>query len=138
MKMKRRFLIPVTLLFAGVFVFTMITGFQVKKPWIAPDADNKKVNPIKADASSLADGKELWVKHCQSCHGKTGKGDGTKAAQLKTEPGDFTKATTQSQTNGSLFYKTSQGRGDMPSFKKKIPENDDIWSLVNYMRTMKK
>ena len=136
--MKRKFLIPVTLLFAGVFVFTMITGFQDKKPWIVPDADRNKVNSIKADASSLADGKELWVKHCQSCHGKTGKGDGTKAAQLKTEPGDFTKATTQSQSNGSLFYKTSQGRGDMPSFKKKIPENDDIWSLVNYMRTMKK
>jgi hypothetical protein len=30
---------------------------------------------------------------------------------------------------GSLFYKTSQGRGDMPDFKKKISENDDIWSL---------
>ena len=136
--MRKKSLIPVILLFAGIFVLAMVTGFQVKKPWIAPDADSKKVNPIKSDASSLADGKGLWVKHCQSCHGKTGKGDGSKAAQLKTEPGDFTKATTQSQTNGSLFYKTSQGRGDMPGFKKKIPENDDIWSLVNYMRTMKK
>jgi mono/diheme cytochrome c family protein len=127
--MKRKSLISIVLLFAGMFVFTMITGFQDKNSWVAPDADNKKVNPIKSDASSLADGKELWVKHCQSCHGKTGKGDGTKAAQLKTEPGDFTKATTQSQTTGSLFYKTSQGRGDMPDFKKKISENDDIWSL---------
>jgi hypothetical protein len=26
---------------------------------------------------------------------------------------------------------------DMPGFKKKIPENDDIWSIVNFMRTMK-
>jgi hypothetical protein len=26
----------------------------------------------------------------------------------------------------------------MPSFKKKIPDEDDIWALVNYMRTLKK
>lgn len=136
--MKKKLLIPMKLLFAGMLVFIAITAFQDKKPWIVPDADKNKVNPIKADASSLADGKELWVKHCQSCHGKTGKGDGSKAAQLKTEPGDFSKATTQSQTNGSLFYKIAQGRGDMPSFKKKIPENDDVWSLVNFMRTLKK
>jgi len=136
--MKRKLLIPMKLLFAGMLVFIAITGFQDKKPWIVPDADKNKVNPIKSDASSLADGKELWVKHCSSCHGKSGMGDGSKAAQLKTEPGDFSKATTQAQTNGSLFYKVSQGRGDMPGFKKKIPENDDIWSLVNYIRTLKK
>jgi hypothetical protein len=31
-----------------------------------------------------------------------------------------------------------EGRDDMPSFKKKIPDTDDLWSLVHYMRTMKK
>jgi hypothetical protein len=25
----------------------------------------------------------------------------------------------------------------MPSFKKKIPEQDDIWKVVNYIRTFK-
>ena len=125
-------------LFAGTLIFGMITAFQDKKPWTVPAADKSKVNPIKPDAASISDGKALWIKHCQSCHGKSGKGDGTKAAQLKTEPGDFTNPTTQAQTDGSLFYKISQGREDMPSFKKKIPENDDIWSLVNYMRTFKK
>ena len=128
-------------LITGTMIFSMITGFsslQDKKPWPVPDADNKKANPIKSDASSIADGKTLWAKHCQSCHGKSGMGDGSKAAQLKTEPGDFSKASTQTQTDGSLFYKISAGRDDMPGFKKKIPENDDVWSLVNYMRTLKK
>ncbi len=119
------------------------TGFTFKlqdqkKPWLVPDADKNKANPIKADASSIADGKDLWGTHCQSCHGKTGMGNGPKAAQLKTEPGDFSLAATQAQTDGSLFYKISKGRDDMPSFKKKIPENDDIWSLVNFIRTLKK
>jgi mono/diheme cytochrome c family protein len=57
---------------------------------------------------------------------------------LKTEPGDFTNAETQKQPDGSLFYKTSEGRKDMPSFKKKISDPDDIWSIVNYIRTLKK
>jgi mono/diheme cytochrome c family protein len=57
---------------------------------------------------------------------------------LKTHPGDFTLASTQSQSDGSLFYKVEEGRGDMPSFKKKIPEAADVWDLVNYMRTLKK
>lgn len=131
-----------------VIILAVITGItgagftfksqQEKKPWPVPDADKNKVNPIKSDASSISDGKALWVKHCQSCHGKTGLGDGSKSAQLKTEPGDFSKAATQSQTDGSLYYKTSKGRDDMPGFKKKIPENDDIWNLVNYMRSLSK
>jgi len=95
-------------------------------------------NPVKSDATVLAEGKELWAKHCQSCHGKSGKGDGPKAAQLKTQPEDLGAAIIQKQPDGAIFYKTSEGREDMPSFKKKIPDQDEIWTLVNYVRTFKK
>jgi mono/diheme cytochrome c family protein len=124
-------------MFAGILIFTMITGFQDKKPWTVPDKYLKMANPNADNAGSVKEGKEVWVKHCQSCHGKSGKGDGTKAAQLKTEPGNFSLPETQKQTDGSLFYKISEGRDDMPGFKKKIPETEDIWNLVNYMRTLK-
>ena len=107
-------------------------------PWVVPDKYNKMPNPVKSDAESIAAGKEIWAKQCQSCHGKSGKGDGPKAAQLKTLPHDISKPDVQSQTDGALFYKTSEGREDMPSFKKKIPDQDDIWSVVNYIRTFKK
>ncbi|MBX3241644.1 MAG: c-type cytochrome [Chitinophagaceae bacterium] len=95
-------------------------------------------NPVNADAESLKTGKALWAKHCQSCHGKTGLGDGSKAAQLKTDPGNFSAADFHKQTDGSIFYKTSEGRDDMPGFKKKIPDQDEIWSIVNFVRTLKK
>lgn len=122
-----------------ILIFIVAASFTVNQtPWAVPDKNAKMANPVKADASSLSTGKELWAKHCQSCHGKTGKGDGTKAATLDTHPGDFTQAVTQDQTDGALFYKISEGRKDMPSFKKKIPDADDIWSVVNYMRTFKK
>ncbi|MGZ3923999.1 MAG: c-type cytochrome, partial [Flavisolibacter sp.] len=109
-----------------------------EEPWPVPDKYLKMANPVKADATSIADGKQLWLQHCTSCHGKSGKGDGPKAAQLKTLPHDLSKADIQSQPDGSFFYKTSEGRKDMPSFKKKIPDQDDIWSIVNYIRTLKK
>ena len=120
-------------------LFVLIAGFTVmQEPWAAPDKYNKMANPLKGDASSISTGKEIWAKHCQSCHGKSGKGDGSKAAQLKTLPGDFTKADFHKQTDGSMFYKTLEGRDDMPSFKKKIPDQDEIWAVVNFMRTFKK
>ena len=127
---------------ASLFFLGILSGFnslnQQNDPWPVPDKYVKMPNPIKSDAASISAGKTLWAKHCQSCHGKSGLGDGSKAAQLKTPVGDFTVAAFQKQTDGSMFYKTSEGRDDMPSFKKKIPDEDDIWNLVNYMRSLKK
>lgn len=111
---------------------------EFQNEWPVPDKYKKMANPVKSDATSIAEGKALWAKHCQSCHGKMGLGDGSKAAQLKTDPGNFSKAAFQSQSDGSIFYKTLEGREDMPSFKKKIPDQNEIWSIVNYIRTFKK
>jgi len=127
-------------------LMSAVVGFSVfcfsfmpdgKKPWDAPAAAASKANPQKG-GESISNGKALFAKHCQSCHGKTGLGDGTKASELKTEPGDFSKSAFQSQSDGALFYKISEGRDDMPSFKKKMPEANDIWDVVNYVRSLKK
>lgn len=106
-------------------------------PWPVPDAYKNKANPLKGDAASVATGKTLYNQHCKSCHGVKGKGDGPKASQLDTECGDFTSSAFQGQTDGAIFYKTFEGRKDMPSYKKKIPEANDIWAVVNYVRTLK-
>jgi len=108
-----------------------------KKPWNAPADAAAKANPQKG-GESVTNGKALYAKYCQSCHGKTGLGDGTKASELKTEPGDFSKGTFQAQSDGAIFYKVSEGRDDMPSFKKKITDANDIWDVVNFVRTLKK
>lgn len=126
---------------AGLLLASFISGFipfQQKKPWPVPDAYKNKKNPVASDAASIAAGKELWNTHCKSCHGSKGLGDGSKAPQLKTEPGDFSTVEVQSQTDGSMFYKISMGRDDMPGFRKKIPDEEDIWNLVVFARTLKK
>ena len=138
--MKVKLLKPIVLVFAGAFFLGISSGFVFfdKKPWPVPDNYKNMKNPVASDATSIAEGKALYATHCKSCHGAKGLGDGSKAAQLKTEPGDFSKADFQAQSDGTLFYKTSEGRDDMPSFKKKVPDADERWSIVNYMRTLKK
>ena len=132
------------LLVISILAFSMISisftllNKQDEKPWEVPANYVKMKNPVASNSTSIEEGKTLYNKHCKSCHGGKGLGDGSKAAQLKTDPGDFSAASFQSQSDGALFYKTSEGRDDMPSFKKKIPDAVERWSIINFIRTLKK
>jgi len=106
-------------------------------PWVIDAKYKAMKNPVKADAASIAAGKELWNKNCASCHGKTGLGDGVKARTLETFPGDYSKPAYQSLPDGEIFGKTKLGRDEMPKYDGKIAD-EDIWNLVNYSRTFKK
>jgi mono/diheme cytochrome c family protein len=108
-----------------------------KKPWVVPEKSKTVKNPVKSDDANITAGKALYSKHCKSCHGVKGLGDGPKSKELNTPTGDFS-TDLKDQTDGDLFYKTKEGRDDMPSFKKKIPDDNDIWTLVNYMRSLAK
>lgn len=134
--MKKKFSVFFAALFTIAFI-AFVPKTNNQNPWPVPDAAKNKANPLKGDAASVATGKTLYTQHCKSCHGVKGKGDGPKAAQFDTECGDFSTAIFQAQTDGALFYKTFEGRKDMPSFKNKIPEANDMWAVVNYMRTLK-
>ncbi len=106
--------------------------------WVVPESAKKVKNPTDAlDKENLAIGKTLYSKYCQSCHGKEGFGDGPKAKEMKGDMGDFSSKDFQSQTDGTLFYKMTTGRSDMPSFEKKIIDPEDRWLIVNYLRTLK-
>jgi mono/diheme cytochrome c family protein len=126
------------LLFVGaaVLVFSATLVAQ-PKPWVVPANSKSMKNPVAAGDASTKAGLALYTKNCASCHGKAGLGDGVKARALKTFPGDFSKADFQGQTDGDHFYKTKTGRGEMPKYEGKLADND-IWNVVNYMRTFKK
>ncbi len=116
----------------------LLLAFSVldQEPWVVPEKYQNLDNPITADDESMDIGKSLYNKHCKSCHGKEGLGDGSKAEQLDTPSGDFTDDYFTLQTDGSIYYKTVKGRDDMPSFEKKIPDSEDIWHVVNYIRSL--
>ena len=108
----------------------------VQEKWEVPEKYVAMENPTDANEDK-AIGKSLYSKHCKSCHGKEGYGDGTKADEVEGELGDFSSEDFQAQTDGELFYKTTFGRDDMPEYTKKMPDDEDRWLVINYMRTLK-
>jgi mono/diheme cytochrome c family protein len=126
------------LLFASALLLIMSASLVAQpKPWVVPANFKAMKNPVaKSDASDKA-GMALFNKNCASCHGKLGLGDGVKARALKTFPGDFSKAEFQNLTDGELFFKTKNGRDEMPKYEGKLTD-DDIWNTINYLRTLKK
>ena len=124
------------LTFLGIFLLSFTSSLDQTTPWKVPEKYDKMENPNEATAASITAGKKLYNLHCKSCHGKEGLGDGTKAAQLDTACGDFTDEVFTAQSDGAIFYKSKFGRDDMPSFEKKIQYDEDIWDIVNYIRTL--
>ena len=107
----------------------------IQEKWIVPDKYVNMKNPT-VPAVDLDIGKALYSKHCKSCHGKEGYGDGPKAKDVEGDLGDFSSEDYQAQTDGELFYKSSFGYKDMPEYTKKMPDDEDRWLIVNYMRTL--
>lgn len=108
-------------------------------PWVIPAKYKTMKSLVKAgDASINSTGKELFNKHCKSCHGAKGLGDGPKAANLKTSCGDFSSKAFQAQTDGEIYYQSIVGRQEMPNFEKKITDENDRWAVIYFMRTLKK
>jgi mono/diheme cytochrome c family protein len=94
-------------------------------------------NPIAADETSLARGKQLFETHCVTCHGPEGKGNGSVAAFFtKKKPADLTGAEVQSLDDGSIFLVISNGFGYMPALNENFIVRER-WDLVNFVRTLK-
>jgi mono/diheme cytochrome c family protein len=121
---------------AIVSVFmAFITPQDQKKgeKWDIPEKYQTMVNSYAGDASLKKIGKMLYSKHCKSCHGSKGLGDGSKAAQLDTFPGDFSSAEFKEHTPGDMYYMTYVGRDEMESFEKKISDEEDQWAVIMYL-----
>jgi mono/diheme cytochrome c family protein len=59
-------------------------------------------SPVAAQSRSAPapDGRDLFVAHCASCHGATGRGDGPVAESLRARPADLTQFAIR---NGGVF-----------------------------------
>jgi mono/diheme cytochrome c family protein len=126
------------LFFVSALVLLVSTTLVAQpKPWVIPDSFKSMKNPVAQGDASTKAGLAVFTKNCASCHGKAGLGDGVKARTLKDFPGNFSKADFQSLADGDIFYRTKTGRGEMPKYDGKLSD-DDIWNVVNYIRTLKK
>ena len=119
-----------------VFAMSLLSFVAAeKKAWDVPAKYKAMKIQKKGDAASVALGKTLYTKYCKSCHG-AGKGDGPKASSLNTKMDDFTSPAFKALPDGSKYYMSFVGRGDMPNFEKKVVDEEERWAIINYMNSV--
>jgi mono/diheme cytochrome c family protein len=124
------------LLLALILVAVAYTFFQENEPWVIPEEAKNRKNPLQQSEAAIKSAKGLYAENCANCHGVTGRGDGSEAMRYDPKPADFTDAPhMNSVTDGALFYQISQGRKPMPSFKRRMTE-DQRWQLVLLVRSL--
>lgn len=111
--------------------FAQNTSYQQDPKWQVPADALAKPNPLAQKPEATPGGKKLFQRNCVECHGPTGTGVEKKHAA------DLQLATVQQQSDGSLFWKITNGNTDrgMPSFSR-LPELQR-WQLVLYLRTLR-
>jgi mono/diheme cytochrome c family protein len=100
-----------------------------------------KPNPILTDdEESLASGKELFEKHCATCHGQAGMGDGPAGVSLDP-PASPVAHTSRMMGDDYLFWRISEGglgapfNSAMPGWKD-ILEEQARWQVISHLRVL--
>ena len=100
-------------------------------------------NPLPSTPESVAAGAATYARHCASCHGVTGRGDGQLAAATAaygSRPSNLTDTTWQhGSSDGELFVTIRDGIGPafaMDANGERLTE-PDIWNLVNYLGSLR-
>jgi mono/diheme cytochrome c family protein len=118
----------------GLWLGAAVGAAVAQTPWGAPEVEKAPTNPLASDTRAIEQGEKLAKTNCVSCHGLKGKGDGAAAVALNPKPADWTSARVQSESDGEIFWKISNGRGARPPWKH-LAENDR-WALIPYIRSL--
>ena len=138
--MKSTGLFILSIILSGTFLLTTNHGSAQStkaKPWIAPSNAIQLKNPLAADANAPKEGKKLYINYCAPCHGNGGKGDGIASSAVNPKPADHTSDVVQTETDGTIYWKMTEGRGPMISYKQLLTETQR-WQLVSFIKTMGK
>jgi len=118
-----------------VMLAAVVWAIQENRPWTVPEQAKQVKNPLTASDGLVESVRPLYLDKCGSCHGNSGKGDGHDASLYDPAPTNFTDGARMGAiTDGELFYKVSEGHKPMPSFKKRLTE-EQRWRLVLLLRT---
>jgi mono/diheme cytochrome c family protein len=113
--------------------------------WVAPTVERARPNPISHSPEAVKKGRGLFIEHCAVCHGTEGRGDGPAArphARKAAPPRDLTRSEVQARlTDGEIHWKIVsglrwQGRIIMPAFGEEIPNEENRWRLILFVRTL--
>ena len=87
-----------------------------------------------SDLSALKDGKALYHRYCGECHGLQKDGMGSLGPLLEQAPANLNSHATQSKSDEELFFIIKQGGGvEMHGWADTL-RDEEIRSLVGYIR----
>ncbi|RLD26731.1 MAG: cytochrome c [Bacteroidetes bacterium] len=135
MKTKRNMVIKVSTLF--IIILLSYSASSQTSDWIAQLESTNLINPLKGDTKALVKGKKIYYQICAICHGRTGIGDGPSSKNFNPKPVDHTSDKVQKQSDSELFWKITNGRGDMPSYGQLLSKKQR-WQVIEYIRLLKK
>lgn len=122
---------PLLLLAGSILATGQNSRYQQDPQWIAPATAVARANPLADKPETAAGGKKLFLRNCAECHGPNGAG------MEKKRSADLQLPLVQQQSDGTLFWKITNGNAPkgMPSFSR-LPELQR-WQLVLFLRTLK-
>ena len=127
------------ILFACVLgLICLSIGFAAfQKPvWVVPEEARQRKNPIAPSEAVLHSAKQSYLEQCANCHGDAAKGDGSDAMMYDPAPADLTDPVRMGKlTDGEIFYKITEGKKPMPSFRTRLTE-EQRWQLVIFVRSL--
>ena len=126
------------IIFAALAAGLLLAGWvsAQDKDWQAPPEAKKVKNPVAPTPDNLATARAIFMDKCAKCHGDKGAGDGPEAEMYDPSPANFTDAHMMNEmTDGEIFWKMTEGRKPMPSFKNELTD-EQRWQLVNFLRTL--
>ena len=104
--------------------------------WKVPEAAKKVKNPVATTPDGVATAHAIFMDKCANCHGDKGEGDGPESGMYDPSPSNLADAKMMnSMTDGEIFYKITEGRRPMPSFKNQLSD-EQRWQVVNFLRTL--
>ena len=105
--------------------------------WKAPSEAKNIKNPISKinRMVSANKGKRIFKTRCMICHGPKGLGNGAGGKALNPKPQNLTSKMVQSQSDGEIFWKVTNGRNAMIKWGPILSEAER-WDVVNYVRTL--
>ena len=102
--------------------------------------NRREKNPLPATPENIADGKDAFSHYCAACHGLDGQNTGVPFAVRMSPPvPSLASNEVQQYRDGQLKWVIDYGirPSGMPG-SKGILSDDEIWSIVVYLRNLPK